>query len=162
METNRRSISRNFNILNPHPYGGGGSIFRSHNILNPLLLTMKTQMGVIVSCIPTLKDVWSRGVQYFAAIIFWIRVHYIAAIILWTPGSIYYGGWFNISQRYFEPGFKILRGSKCYMTPGPHGISAYGPIMIWNRKQGHYSDRRIYEMMTLSDIHYNLATSTFL
>jgi hypothetical protein len=53
MKTNRRSISRNHNILNPHPYRGGRVlvtvIFRCHNILNPLLLTMKTQKGVIIS-----------------------------------------------------------------------------------------------------------------
>jgi hypothetical protein len=33
---------------------------------------------------------------------------------------------------------------------------------ICNRKQGHYNDRRISEMMTLNEIHYNLATSTYL
>ena len=31
-----------------------------------------------------------------------------------------------------------------------------------NRKQGHYSDRRICEMMILNKICYNPATSTFL
>ena len=36
------------------------------------------------------------------------------------------------------------------------------PVIICNRKQGHYNDRRICEMMTLNEIHYNLATSTFL
>ena len=40
--------------------------------------------------------------------------------------------------------------------------SAYGPVIICNRKQGHYNDRRICEMMTLNEIHYNLATSTYL
>jgi hypothetical protein len=33
--------------------------------------------------------------------------------------------------------------------------------MIYNRKQGHYNDRRICEMMTLNEIHYNLTTSNF-
>ena len=28
----------------------------------------------------------------------------------------------------------------------------------FNRKQGHYNDRRICEMMILNEIHYNLAT----
>jgi hypothetical protein len=36
------------------------------------------------------------------------------------------------------------------------------PVIICNRKQGHYNDRRIFELMTLNEIHYNLATSTFL
>jgi hypothetical protein len=40
--------------------------------------------------------------------------------------------------------------------------SAYVPVMICNRKQSHYNDRRICEMMTLNEIHYNLSTSTFL
>ena len=34
-------------------------------------------------------------------------------------------------------------------------------MIICNRKLGHYSDRRICEMMTLNDIHYNLAASTY-
>jgi hypothetical protein len=29
---------------------------------------------------------------------------------------------------------------------------AYGPVAICNRKQGHYSDRRICEMMILNEI----------
>jgi hypothetical protein len=40
--------------------------------------------------------------------------------------------------------------------------SAYVPVIICNRKQCHYNDRRICEMMTLNEIHYNFATSTFL
>ena len=35
-------------------------------------------------------------------------------------------------------------------------------MIICNRKQGHKSDRRIYEMMTLNEIRYNPAASTFL
>jgi hypothetical protein len=35
-------------------------------------------------------------------------------------------------------------------------------VIICNRKQGHYNDRRICEMMTLNEIHCNPATSTFL
>jgi hypothetical protein len=35
-------------------------------------------------------------------------------------------------------------------------------VVICNRKQGHYSDRIIFEMMILNEIHYNLATSTYL
>ena len=38
-------MSQNHIIPNPHPencLGGGWSIYRSHNILNPLLLTMET------------------------------------------------------------------------------------------------------------------------
>ena len=34
-------------------------------------------------------------------------------------------------------------------------------VIICNRKQGHYSDRRICEMMILNKIRYNPATSTF-
>jgi hypothetical protein len=45
----------------------------------------------------------------------WKGVQNFAAIIFWTPGSIYYRG-FNILQQYFEPGFKISRGSKYYDT----------------------------------------------
>jgi hypothetical protein len=33
--------------------------------------------------------------------------------------------------------------------------SAYVPLIICNCIQGHYSDRRICEMMTLNEIHYN-------
>jgi hypothetical protein len=33
-------------------------------------------------------------------------------------------------------------------------------MIIRNHKQGHYSDRRIFEMMTLKEIHYNPATSS--
>jgi hypothetical protein len=33
--------------------------------------------------------------------------------------------------------------------------------MICNRKQGHYNDCRICEMITLNKIHYNTATSIF-
>jgi hypothetical protein len=40
--------------------------------------------------------------------------------------------------------------------------SAYEPVIIRNSKQGHYSDRRICEMITLNEIHYNPAKSTFL
>ena len=40
--------------------------------------------------------------------------------------------------------------------------STYDLVIICNRKQGHYSDRRICEMMTLNEIRYNPATSTFL
>ena len=35
-------------------------------------------------------------------------------------------------------------------------------VIICNRKQGHYSDRRICKMVTLNEIRYNPATSTFL
>jgi hypothetical protein len=35
-------------------------------------------------------------------------------------------------------------------------------LIIFNRKEGHYSDRRICEIMILNEIHYNPATSTFL
>ena len=35
-------------------------------------------------------------------------------------------------------------------------------MIICNHKQGHYSDRGICEMMTLKEIRYNPATSTFL
>ena len=40
--------------------------------------------------------------------------------------------------------------------------STYDLVIICNRKQGHYSDRRICEMMTLNEIRYNPAASTFL
>ena len=33
-------------------------------------------------------------------------------------------------------------------------------MIICNRKPGHYSDRRICEMMTLNEIRYNPATPT--
>ena len=39
--------------------------------------------------------------------------------------------------------------------------STYDLVIICNHKQGHYSDRRICEMMTLNDICYNPATSSF-
>ena len=39
--------------------------------------------------------------------------------------------------------------------------SAYVPVIICNRKQGHYNDCRICEMI-LNDINYNLATSAYL
>ena len=35
-------------------------------------------------------------------------------------------------------------------------------MTIWNRKQGHYSDRRTCEMITLNEIRYNPVASTFL
>jgi hypothetical protein len=35
-------------------------------------------------------------------------------------------------------------------------------MKICNRKQGHYNDRRIFEMMPLNEIHYNSAASTFI
>ena len=38
----------------------------------------------------------------------------------------------------------------------------YDLVIICNRKQGHYSDRRICEMMTSNEIRYNPATSTLL
>jgi hypothetical protein len=41
-------------------------------------------------------------------------------------------------------------------------IQAYGPVKICNHKQGHYSERRICEKMTLNEIRYNSATSTIL
>jgi hypothetical protein len=31
-------------------------------------------------------------------------------------------------------------------------------VIICDRKQGHYSDRRICEMVTLNEIHYNSTT----
>ena len=37
----------------------------------------------------------------------------------------------------------------------------YDLVIICNRKQGHYSDRRICETMTLNEICYNPAISTF-
>jgi hypothetical protein len=39
--------------------------------------------------------------------------------------------------------------------------SAYGPVMICDRKVGQNSARRICEMMPSNAIHYNNATSTF-
>jgi hypothetical protein len=39
---------------------------------------------------------------------------------------------------------------------------AYKPVIICNRKQGHYNDHKICEIMTLNEIHYNPATSTYL
>jgi hypothetical protein len=39
--------------------------------------------------------------------------------------------------------------------------SAYKPVIICNRKQGHYSDRSICKIMNLNEIHYNPATPTF-
>jgi hypothetical protein len=39
--------------------------------------------------------------------------------------------------------------------------SAYGSVGIRNRKQGHYSDRRICEMIMLNEIRYNPAKSAF-
>jgi hypothetical protein len=47
-----------------------------------------------------------------------------------------------------------MKSNKLYETNNP----AYGPVVICNRKQGHYSDRRICEMVILNEIHYNLAT----
>jgi hypothetical protein len=41
-------------------------------------------------------------------------------------------------------------------------IQHLGAVMNCNRKQGHFSDRRICKMMTSNDIRYNPATSTFL
>jgi hypothetical protein len=38
--------------------------------------------------------------------------------------------------------------------------SAYGSLIICNRKQGHYNDWRICEMMNLNEIHYNPTNST--
>jgi hypothetical protein len=40
--------------------------------------------------------------------------------------------------------------------------SAYGPVIICNHKQGHHSDRKICEFMTLNENLYNPATPTFL
>jgi hypothetical protein len=40
--------------------------------------------------------------------------------------------------------------------------SAYGLVIICNRKQGYYSDHRICEMMTLNEIYYNLSTSNLM
>jgi hypothetical protein len=40
--------------------------------------------------------------------------------------------------------------------------SAYGPMIIYNNKQGHYSDHRICKMMVLNEINHNIATSTYL
>jgi hypothetical protein len=40
------------------------------------------------------------------------------------------------------------QSKKGYETNHP----AYGPVIICNRKQGHYCDRRICEMMTLNEI----------
>jgi hypothetical protein len=40
--------------------------------------------------------------------------------------------------------------------------SAYKSVIICNRKQGHHSDRGIYEMITLNEIHFHPATSRFL
>ena len=39
--------------------------------------------------------------------------------------------------------------------------STYDLVIICNRKQGHYSDHRICEIMTLNETRYNPATSTF-
>jgi hypothetical protein len=41
-------------------------------------------------------------------------------------------------------------------------LSAYGLMIICNRKQGHYNDRGICEMMTLNKIRYNPAKLSFL
>jgi hypothetical protein len=35
-------------------------------------------------------------------------------------------------------------------------------VVICNRKQGQYSDRRVCEMMILNKIHHNPAKSTYL
>jgi hypothetical protein len=40
--------------------------------------------------------------------------------------------------------------------------SKYGTVIICKCKQGHYSDRRICQMMTLMNILYNSATSNAL
>jgi hypothetical protein len=37
--------------------------------------------------------------------------------------------------------------------------SAYGPVIICNRKQGYYTGHRICKMMTLNEIHYIHPTS---
>ena len=50
-----------------------------------------------------------------------------------------------------------LQSNKGYET----NQSTYLLVIICNRKQGHYSDRRICEMMTLNEIRYNPVTSTF-
>ena len=91
--------------------GERGSIFRGHNILNPLLLTMKTNRRSI-SCNHNILNPYPYG---GGGSIF--HGHNIL-----NPGSLYrshniMNPGFNISQRYFEPGFKISRGSKHYMTP---------------------------------------------
>jgi hypothetical protein len=39
--------------------------------------------------------------------------------------------------------------------------SAYGTVIMYNHKQGHYRDRRICKMMTFNEIRYHPATSTF-
>jgi hypothetical protein len=39
--------------------------------------------------------------------------------------------------------------------------SEYKPAIICNRRQRHYSDRNICEMIILNKIRYNPATSTF-
>jgi hypothetical protein len=33
--------------------------------------------------------------------------------------------------------------------------SAYEPVIVCNRKQGHYSGSKICKMMTLNEIHYS-------
>jgi hypothetical protein len=40
--------------------------------------------------------------------------------------------------------------------------SAYVPVVICYRKQGHYSNRRICEMVILDEFHYNPANINFL
>jgi hypothetical protein len=53
-------------------FGEGGSIYRSHNILNPLLLTIETNKSMSHNqnfLNPHPENVW-EGVQYIMAIIF--------------------------------------------------------------------------------------------
>jgi hypothetical protein len=54
-----------------------------------------------------------------------------------------------------SPLYGITRRQSQYLT----SHSAYVPVIIYNRKQRHIIAT---EMMTLNEIHYNLATSTFL
>ena len=58
----------------------------------------------------------------------------------------------NISQ---------LFQSKAMTKTANTTLLIYSIYIICNRKQGHYSDRTICEMMTLNEIRYNPETSTF-
>jgi hypothetical protein len=83
METNRWSIFRNLNVLNPHSYGVWG---RGVQYIAALIFwTWVHYIAAIMLWTP--GSIYYRGVQYFAAI-FWTRVQNIVGFkILYDTGT---------------------------------------------------------------------------
>jgi hypothetical protein len=84
-----------------------------------------------------------------------IRCREGVSILSWpvTPGV---SPWTKLGKRDYlslKPVWK-WQSNKLYETSN----SEYVPVVICSHKQGHYNARRICEMLTLNEIHYNLAT----